>query len=296
MRILELFAGIGGFTIAAENAINAVNVTAIDINTDAAFTYRSNFAHTFWVRELESLPVRQLSDLNADLWWMSPPCTPFTRKGNRKGIDDVRCNALKHIVHAMKSVQPTHVMVENVVGFEESEAISLLHDAWMLGGYNVQILTLCPTQFGIPNRRPRVYCIASKRPLHELPEIQPLPHLLSEYLDLSLRRSDDPDLWLHDSLVDRYLGAINVVVPLDPFAVTACFGAAYGKSITRSGSYLKTSEGVRRFTPVEVANLLGIPESFQFPKAISRLRQWHLLGNSLSITVVEYLLSAISID
>lgn len=296
MRIVEFFAGIGGFTIAFEQAVGPAEITAIDINTDAAHTYRSNFPHRYWVRELESLPISQLREIDADLWWMSPPCTPFTRKGNRKGLDDVRCNALKHLIQAIKVIQPTHVMVENVVGFEESEAMNALQNAWQQSGYATCTYTICPTQFGVPNRRPRVYCIASKKDLRTAPEIVSEPNLLSDHVDLTISRSTEPELWLHDSIVERYLGAINIVAPLDPFAITACFGAAYGKTITRSGSYLKTSEGIRRFAPHEIASLLGFPKDFHIPVSIPRLRQWHLLGNSLAIPVVQHLLNVVSFD
>ena len=47
---------------------------------------------------------------------------------------------------------------------------------------------------------------------------------------------------------------------------TACFGSSYGRSLLNSGSYLQLpAGGYRRFSPREVANLLGFPPSFKVP-------------------------------
>jgi site-specific DNA-cytosine methylase len=57
-----------------------------------------------------------------------------------------------------------------------------------------------------------------------------------------------------------------------------------------SGSFLMTERGVRRFSPSEVARLLGLPEAFRFPEALSLEARYRLLGNSLSIPVAAWAL------
>lgn len=46
---------------------------------------------------------------------------------------------------------------------------------------------------------------------------------------------------------------------------------------------------VRCFTPREVANLQGFPASFSFPEAISDRQAYALLGNSVSVDAVSFL-------
>lgn len=46
----------------------------------------------------------------------------------------------------------------------------------------------------------------------------------------------------------------------------------------------------RFFTPREIANVHGFPQSFAFPPSVGRKKQYELLGNSLSVDVVAALL------
>ncbi|XP_077479899.1 tRNA (cytosine(38)-C(5))-methyltransferase isoform X5 [Stigmatopora argus] len=47
---------------------------------------------------------------------------------------------------------------------------------------------------------------------------------------------------------------------------------------------------LRYFTPREVANIMGFPESFSFPEEISIKQRYKILGNSLNVLVVSTLL------
>ena len=57
-----------------------------------------------------------------------------------------------------------------------------------------------------------------------------------------------------------------------------------------SGSFLVTERGVRRFSPTEVARLMGLPEAFRFPSDLGLEKRYKLLGNGLSIPVAAWVL------
>jgi site-specific DNA-cytosine methylase len=221
---------------------------------------------------------------------MSPPCTPFAQRGALRDLDDPRSDAIKHVIQAVAAIQPPLVCLENVVGFETSHAFESLHERWTKVGYFIQTCILCPSSLGWPNRRPRVYCIASltPQPALALPTFKAQP--LSQFIDHSISPDTQPALWLDQETVDRYLDAMDRVSANDS-AVTACFAASYGKAIVRSGSYLETETGYRRFSPREVARLLGFGDDFLLPGKLSVQRQWHLLGNSLSLPAVRHVLN-----
>ena len=288
MRVLELFAGIGGFA-AAFPAAEIAN--AIDIDQTAREIYLANFQHPYSVKEIASLPIEFFSRLRADMWWMSPPCTPFTQRGALRDLDDPRSDALKNLIQAVATLRPPLVCLENVVGFETSQAFQTLHERWTRVGYYIQTRILCPSSLGWPNRRPRVYCIASltRQPEIAFPTLKPKP--LNLFVDLSITPISHPTLWLDKGTVDRYLDAMDRVSATNESAVTACFAASYGKAIVRSGSYLETESGYRRFAPREVARLLGFNDDFLLPATLSVQRQWHLLGNSLSLPAVRHVLN-----
>jgi DNA-cytosine methyltransferase len=296
LRVLELFAGIGGF---AATFPNLEIVEAVDIDQTAREVYSANFSHRYSIKEIASLPLEWFSRLNCDVWWMSPPCTPFTHRGAKRDIHDNRSAALKHLIHVATILRPSLICLENVVGFESSQAYATLQEEWTKAGYKIQTHTLCPSNLGWPNRRPRVYCIASQVDrARALSTPEPETLSLSRFIDDTISPETHPTLWLAQKTVDRYLDAMDRVAILNSSAtdtptnteITACFASSYGKSIIRSGSYLETKWGYRRFSPREVARLLGFSDTFRLPETLSLERQWHLLGNSLSLPAVRHVM------
>lgn len=280
---LELYAGIGGFAAAAA-ALDIAVVQSIDIDPQALDVHRLNFSATTEVAELESYDVRSL---RADLWWMSPPCRPFTRRGQRRDIDDPRAQSMLRSIEQACDVRPEMLALENVPPFVDSRACRWICDGLSGCGYHVAMELRCPSELGIPNRRERAYLLASRRPLRPLAPPLRDTRQLSDYLD----SSRDESLRLPAGIVEQYAGALDIVGPTNPGKPTACFASSYGKSPVRSGSYLKTADGLRYFSPAEVARLLGLPDAFRFPDSVSRRRRWSLLGNSLSVPVVRWVLS-----
>ncbi|XP_029384934.1 tRNA (cytosine(38)-C(5))-methyltransferase isoform X3 [Echeneis naucrates] len=112
----------------------------------------------------------------------------------------------------------------------------------------------------------------------------------------------------------RYALLMDIVEPTCRRSV--CFTKGYGRYVEGTGSVLKCctetkmesvfsgldqfseEEKVRQlsklklryFTPREVANLMGFPQSFSFPEGISTKQRYRVLGNSLNVEVVARLL------
>jgi site-specific DNA-cytosine methylase len=156
-------------------------------------------------------------------------------------------------------------------------------------GYEVQEIVLCPTELGIPNRRQRLFLVAGLTPLQPLRRPTPAPSPLEAFLDLQPPAA----LWVSRDLTNRYREALSIVDPLQPTAVASCFTSAYGRSPVRSGSYLDTASGLRRFSPGEILRLLGFPPEFSLPPDLPMRKAWRLVGNSLSVPAVRHVLSAI---
>ena len=157
-------------------------------------------------------------------------------------------------------------------------------------GYEVEECIFCPTRLGIPNRRERFYLVASrsllvKRELPLAPRV-PLREFVKEEQDLSSYRLDP-------EVAERYQHAIDIVDPSSSDAIASCFTSAYGRSPVRSGSYLKTRNGVRRFSPAEIASLLGFGRGYDLPSTEQVRLAWRLLGNSLSVPAVRWVLTAL---
>jgi site-specific DNA-cytosine methylase len=309
LRVLELFCGIGG-TAAALPAGSTVTA-ALDINEVALGVYRANLPHPAHACALDSLSPEDPRLRGADLWWLSPPCQPYTRRGLGRDLGDRRSAALVHLVALLGRHAPPAVAVENVPEFRGSAAHRLLQLALERGGYAVAERTLCPTELGVPNRRRRFYLLASRvglagwasgghavesRPAASatasppaLPGPVPLARRLGSYLD----PESHPELAVEPALLRRWARAVDIVDADDPEAVAATFTSAYGRSPVRAGSYLRQAGTVRHFHPGEVLRLLGFPATFRFPAGMTLGSRWRLAGNSLSVPAVRELLAGL---
>lgn len=285
---MELFCGIGG--LAAAVAGRATVVQAFDTNQQATAAYAHNFSHPVHARLIEAIPISELAATNADLWWMSPPCQPYTVRGQKKDLDDRRIRPFLHLIDAISAVRPRYIAIENVPGFQGSRSHARLLDTLQGAGYDINERNLCPTELGLRNQRRRYYLVAGKtleKPLSAVPHSRTTP--VADLLD----DSPDPSLDLADEILRRYPYALDRVDPNDPNARLACFTSAYGRSPVRSGSYLITPRGLRRFSPREILRALGFPTTYHLPENLPNERAWRLVGNSLSVPAVQSALSVI---
>lgn len=300
LRVLELYAGIGGVSAALQTAVRqgwAEVVAAVDVHRGALAVHAHNFGTPTVVANLESIPASDYAAFDADLWWMSPPCQPFTRRGKRRDAEDPRAQGFLQFLDTVAQVRPRHLALENVPGFRGSQTHTRLRRTLKFAGYRMREWLLCPSGLGHPNRRRRFYLVASRTGFTESstspPEIA-APSSPSAGLQPYLDSEPEPDLAVAPELLERYRHAVDVVDAGDPQAVTATFTSAYGRSPVRSGSYLRQEDGtVRYFSPREVLRLLGFPDSYHLPRELPRAKAWRLVGNSLSLPPVRAVLGSL---
>lgn len=282
MRVLELFSGVGGWRFALPPTASVV--AAYDMSPAANATYALNHGERPRPRELATIPPRELADLGADTWVLSPPCQPYCRMGLKADLADARARAFLRLLEVLEEAPPERLVLENVEGFLESESHARLAEVLGRKGFHRRTLRLCPTALGVPNLRPRVYVLASREPLpaRALPggELGPL----SAYLDAV----EDPALYLPEPVRAKHWMGLDLVRPED--RRSACFIGGYGQRFVGSGSFLVTERGVRRFSPAEVARLLGLPGTFRFPEGLGLEKRYKLLGNGLSIPAARWVL------
>jgi len=274
MRVLELFSGLGGWRFALQDQGRVV--AAYDVSEAANATYRLNHGDAPRPQELAAVPPAVLAAHGADTWLLSPPCQPFCRMGNHQGLEDRRSRALRHLLEVFREAPPERLVLENVGGFLGSDAHVLLSERLRAHGMQQLDLQVCPSAFGWPNQRPRVYVVASRKPLKALPLPVYAPRPVAEFLDAE----EDERLYLPPAVLARHHFGLDFVEPGD--CRSTCFIGGYGRRYVGSGSFLRTPRGVRRFSPPEVARLLGLSAGFRFPEPLSLEVRYRLLGNGLS--------------
>jgi site-specific DNA-cytosine methylase len=286
---VEFFSGIGAFAEAPQSHDLEI-VAAFDQCAEANQTYQKNFGLEPNSRNLDSL--RQAEIPQADIWWMSPPCKPFTVRGKKRDDEDPRAASFLKLISLIPRHLPDYIFVENVLGFRNSRVHSKLTETLKNEGYSVSRHEICPTELGIPMKRPRIFVLACQnRPI----KIQSPDHgRLSEMASVKsfLRESEhNHELLVDQSDLERYGPSLNILDPHEQDAVAICFTSNYWKSMKASGSLLKLpDQRARRFAPEEILRLLGFGPGFSFPETLDMRTRWRLAGNSVDVRSIRSLL------
>ncbi|MDZ4835217.1 MAG: DNA cytosine methyltransferase [Candidatus Melainabacteria bacterium] len=287
LTAIELFSGIGAFAEACRSTGIKV-VAAYDQNEHANKVYKSNFGLEPIKRNLESLGLEDFPQAN--IWWMSPPCTPFSRRGERKDDVDPRSQALAKLIEIIPQRLPDFIFLENVEGFIDSK----MHDRYSKTlaecGYQNISFSICSSTFGVPMRRPRFFIAASRTvPLVE-PDIERFRE--SRNLPEFLTRNDDHRLFLSPETVEKYRAVLNIVDPHQTDAYLICFTRGYFKCRKASGSLIQLPDGIVRFVaPDEIIELFGFSGEFRLPEDMPLSVKWRLVGNSVDVRAIRAVLS-----
>ena len=112
LKMIDLFAGIGGIRIAFEsNGVKCVKSSEID--KYACATYENNF-HEIPLGDITKIDATDLPEF--DIIAGGFPCQPFSLGGLRKGFEDTRGTLFFEIARLMKDRHPKAFFLENVEG------------------------------------------------------------------------------------------------------------------------------------------------------------------------------------
>ncbi|MCC2602734.1 DNA cytosine methyltransferase [Sphingopyxis yananensis] len=174
-RAADLFAGAGGFSLAAVQSGFEI-AFAVEFDTHAATTYRDNIATpersknvVVYDKDITSLSAAGLAQKHfngndCDLLLGGPPCQGFsTHRIKNAGVDDPR-NALIHVYFDfVRNLQPKVFLMENVPGMLWQRHKSYVDEFYRQAGdsgYTVYVpQKLDARDYGIPQRRQRVFIL-----------------------------------------------------------------------------------------------------------------------------------------
>ncbi len=166
MRVLDLFAGGGGFTRGAIQADLTV-VGAVEIDDNAVKTYQENFPdveifHTD-IRELRTEQVvARLGKI--DIIIGGPPCeayTPANPKRRKEPLerlyDDELGRLVLEFIRFVGDLQPKAFIMENVLGIIDGDLKEALRYEFGRVGYEIHFNILNAEEYGVPSHRTRVF-------------------------------------------------------------------------------------------------------------------------------------------
>lgn len=288
---LDLFCGIGGFRFAVNQAgkdgkISSRCVLSSDIDTDCQKAYLANFGE-IPAGDIKAIKSEEIP--NHDILLAGFPCQPFSICGDMKGFEDMRGTLFFEIARILKEKQPQAFVLENVkllAGHNQGKTLErIIQTLRNIGYHNVSYRILNALDFGLPQKRERIFIVGFKEPKpFEWPEgnvpMTPLKDILekkaptrfyaSEYIRKSrlkqLKPRKETTIW-HENKAGH--------VSAYPYSCALRAGASY--------NYLLVN-GERRLTPREMLRLQGFPDDFQIACNDSQTRKQ--AGNSVPVPVV----------
>ncbi len=170
MRLVDLFAGCGGFSQGFNNA-GFESVLAVEIDQWASETYAANHPSTQVITEdVRNVTVKSLKLSNVDGIIGGPPCQGFSLSGNRDAKDP-RNSLFMEFVRFVRELQPKFFVMENVLGLlsmktRDNRPVSeIIYEEFTHAGYNVTHVVLTASDFGVPQSRQRVFFIGLRADL-----------------------------------------------------------------------------------------------------------------------------------
>lgn len=171
--IIDVFAGAGGLSIGLVRA-GFTPVAAVETADDAARTYEER--HDFEVdrRRLEDIPAEELRAMRNRVRVVAggPPCQPWSTGGLRRGDEDER-DGFTAMFRALELIRPEAFVIENVAGLEQGKTrsyyLDLVHVLKDVLGYDVKAKTLDAADYGVPQRRQRLFIVGTRGATFEFP-------------------------------------------------------------------------------------------------------------------------------
>ena len=171
LTAIDVFAGAGGLSLGFEQA-GFVPVLGVDSDPRAMMAYSTNFPDAALVADVGSISGGDLLDASGldscTVLIGGPPCAAFSVGGLGRR-DDERRGMVAEFARIIHEVNPRYFVMENVPGILMSgarEIAEAFRCDMMRAGYEVdEPWLLDAANFGVPQRRRRVFIVGARRGL-----------------------------------------------------------------------------------------------------------------------------------
>lgn len=309
LNVASLFCGCGGSDLGLLGGFTYLGhhyprlafdiVYAVDFDKYAVDTYNRNFAHSAVCADVSEVDFSTLP--NVDVLIGGFPCQSFSTVNPTKDTNDERANLYKQIVRFLHVKKPKYLICENVKGLltlQKGAIIAKIVKEFESEGYSVHFKLMKAVEFGIPQRRERVFIVGVRSDLNDGYSF-PIPlNTIDDCVPLSsvIERLDIPEkkYYFSERAVQGMKNAKNNMK-------RGLWQELSGPCLTITSHLAKTSinsrdplllvdpdkELYRRFTPREAARIQSFPENFilnpseaksykQIGNAIPPVLMWHI--------------------
>jgi DNA (cytosine-5)-methyltransferase 1 len=166
LQLVSLFAGVGGFDIAAERA-GIDPVVACEIDPQARGVLQHRFPKTTLINDVKEVTGERLTALGLDpkrtIITGGFPCQDLSIAGKQAGLEGgERSSLFFEIVRILREFNPQWFILENVPGLLSSKGgrdMGIVIGSLAELGYSFSWRILDAQKFGVPQRRRRVFIV-----------------------------------------------------------------------------------------------------------------------------------------
>lgn len=307
-NMIDLFAGIGGIRLAFHKQGGA-SVFASEWDKFAQKTYKANYG------EVPHGDITEISPFDIpdhDILLGGFPCQPFSQAGLKKGFEDTRGTLFFNIAQIIDVKRPKAFLLENVKqlrGHDKGRTLTTILKVLDELDYEVFVDVLKANDFGVPQKRERIFIVGFRRDKDILGEYFkdkngqdirinfafPEPTGIPTRVGNILEKNVDEKYTISDKLYEGHLrrkeehkqkgNGFGFSLFNEDSPYTNTISARYYKD----GSEVLIDQGEnknpRKLTPRECARLQGFPDELIIP--VSDSQAYKQFGNSVSVPVVE---------
>ena len=314
MKGFSMFSGCGGFDLALERmGIEIIGHSEIDKHADAVYSH--HFTNRNYGDATRLIP-ESLPDF--DLLTGGFPCQSFSIAGKRGGFADTRGTLFFEIARIAAEKRPGYLLLENVRGLlshDGGNTYKTILSALIQLGYDVQAMVLNSKNHGVPQNRERIF-IAGCLGGWGGREIFPLGENNEQVDDLqgqntnTLRARYEGGQAVGSYVVEGKLNAqgnlsrVGTIGDKNQQAMRVYDSEGISQTISSQGGgwgaktgLYQTNTRIRRLTPIEAERLQGFPDNWTktglfdgVEKEISDSQRYKMMGNAVTVNVVEYVL------
>jgi len=319
----DFFAGIGGFRLGLE-AVGYKCAYSAEWNESAQQTYSQNFGSGFDASDISKLKsIPQLDLITAGF-----PCQPYSIAGKRNGLSDKRSQPFFKLMDLVRARKTPVLLLENVpnlVSIQNGSAFREILKTIEDSGYQAHCDILDAADFGVPQKRKRLFIVAFHSDLGDIKFEFPDPKHNSVPVK-SILESGDYSIPISEkwqTYIDLYQGKVTLEqigfdVPktrkalerADPDAdLENCIFQmrssgiralsvekalpTFAVSISGGGAMIPVySKERRHLSLLEMQRIMGFPDSWTFP--VARTHAIKQLANSVCPPVVSAIGKAIN--
>lgn len=310
MKIIDLFSGIGGFSLGFQRAgYQFTEHYFSEIDKHAIANYKHNFPHAKYIGDITTLHGGDFTDI--DIITFGSPCQDFSLAGKRAGLKGAKSSLIEYAIALITHIRPGIFIWENVKGAFSSNAGA---DFWAIiqafaniGGYRLEF-QLLNTSWLLPQNRERIYLIGHLAG-RSIPGVFPIGKD-DKLLDRKTRkkgwRGGNFKTSLARTITARYSKMGSNDTYIVPKVAATLTGGGHSGGLHSDMTVIRhkrgRNKGVRRLTEIECERLQGFPDNWtQYGnydgviKPIAKTQRYKLIGNAVTVDIVELIAKRLKI-